>query len=188
LSSEYDEHPDWGGWGGRYVLYNPGLRSWYYGPETRPIWTNAVDTVLGPADGRVHSDIYATIWRWRSDIQNDFAARMDWCVQSYDEANHNPEARLNHSDRLTALAGSTVILSAEGSRDPDGDELTFDWIYYREAGTFEGEIDIRGQNSFAAEFTAPQESCRLHIILAARDTGRPPLASYRRVIVDVIEE
>ena len=46
------ERPDWGGWGGRYELYTPRHEdtdpTGFNGgvpvePETRPIWTNAVD-------------------------------------------------------------------------------------------------------------------------------------------------
>ena len=44
------EHPDWGGWGGRYELYKPDCSTQKRGgsgvpfePETRKIWTNAVD-------------------------------------------------------------------------------------------------------------------------------------------------
>lgn len=50
------EHPDFGGWGGRYRLYLPEFRDSNTGmfrrdnwpkdePETRPIWTNALDSV-----------------------------------------------------------------------------------------------------------------------------------------------
>jgi len=34
------EHPDWGGWGGRYELYTPRMQKWYLSPETRPIWAS----------------------------------------------------------------------------------------------------------------------------------------------------
>ena len=30
------EHPDWGGWGGRYEFYTPRMEKWFYEPETRP--------------------------------------------------------------------------------------------------------------------------------------------------------
>ena len=41
------EHPEWGGWGGRYELYTPRTEGWFLEPETRPIWTNVQDEVLG---------------------------------------------------------------------------------------------------------------------------------------------
>ena len=81
------EHPDWGSWGGRYELYQPRTERWFIEPETRPIWTDAQDEVMG-CDGSWHTSNKATIWRWREAYQNDFAARMDWTVKDYDEANH----------------------------------------------------------------------------------------------------
>jgi hypothetical protein len=88
--------PDWGGWGGRYVYLQP------YG-ETHPIWTQggdefsrytSQDSVIG-ADGRTHVSDQASIWRWRDDFQNDFAARMDWTIQDFTHANHNPQVVVN---------------------------------------------------------------------------------------------
>ncbi len=31
------EHPDWGSWGGRYELYTPRTRKWFYEPETQAV-------------------------------------------------------------------------------------------------------------------------------------------------------
>ena len=76
------EHPDWGGWGGRYEFYTPRMRKWFHEPETRPFWSDAEDEVLG-VDGNWHTSNQATIWRWRSAFQNDFAARMDWTIKPY---------------------------------------------------------------------------------------------------------
>ncbi|MCY4588537.1 MAG: DUF1593 domain-containing protein [Bryobacterales bacterium] len=59
------ERPNWGGWGGRYELYTPRMEKWFLEPETRPIWTNVQDEVLGN-DGEWHTTNHATIWRWRS--------------------------------------------------------------------------------------------------------------------------
>lgn len=132
----HPEHPDWGGWGGRYEFYTPPFRKWHLAPETRPFWADAEDEVLG-VDGRWHTSNQATIWRWRSAYQNDFSARMDWSVTTnYAGANHPPVARLNHPDHLAARPGDRVNLSAAGSTDPDGDALSYQWIYYGEAGTF----------------------------------------------------
>ena len=113
------ERPDWGSWGGRYEFYTPRTRKWFLEPEIRQFWTDAEDEALG-VDGNWHSGNKVTIWRWRSAYQNDFAARMDWTIKPYAEANHPPAPKLNHADRLTAKSGERVFLSAEGSTDPDG--------------------------------------------------------------------
>ncbi len=98
------EHPDWGSWGGRYELYTPRTRKWFYEAETRPFWSDTEDEVLG-VDGKWHTSNKATIWRWRDAYQNDFAARMDWTIKPYAEANHPPVPRLGHPTRLTVTLG-----------------------------------------------------------------------------------
>jgi hypothetical protein len=191
------ERPDWGGWGGRYELYTPRLQKWHLQPETRPFWTDAEDEVLG-VDGRWHTDNHATIWRWRAAYQNDFAARMDWTIKPYDQANHPPVPKLGHADRLTAQPGARVNLSAAGSSDPDGDALSYEWFYYNEAGTFPASSARSGQpvpvqnfDQPRAWFTVPTSRVMppgtgaMHIILAVTDHGSPRLTRYRRVIVEV---
>ena len=86
------ENPNYGSWGGRYELYTPRHRNWHTEIETRPIWTNTEDKVKG-FDGNFYFSDKATVWRWRNAYQNDFAARMDWCVKPFNEANHPPIAK-----------------------------------------------------------------------------------------------
>jgi hypothetical protein len=106
------EHPDWGGWGGRYELACPPERKWHMERETRPFWTDAVDEVKG-ADGRWHTDNWCTIWRWRRAFQNDFSSRMDWTVTPrFEDANHPPVPRLGHARELRVPAGGRITLSA----------------------------------------------------------------------------
>jgi hypothetical protein len=191
------EHPDWGGWGGRYELYTPRLQKWHLQSEARPFWTDAEDEVLG-VDGRWHTDNHATIWRWRQAYQNDFAARMDWTIKSYDQANHPPVPKLGHTNRLAAKPGEHINLSAEGSSDPDGDALSYEWFYYNQAGTFPASSARSGQpvaiqnfDQPKAWFTVPTSRVMppgigtMHIILAVTDHGTPQLTRYQRVIVDV---
>lgn len=191
------ERPDWGGWGGRYELYTPRLMKWHLSAETRPIWTDADDEVLGH-DGRWHDDNHATLWRWREAFQNDFAARMDWTIKPFAEANHPPVVKLAHPERLLAKPGQRVELSAEGTTDPDGNALSYSWFYYHEAGTFpvsnarSGQpVEIRNHDQQKAFFDVPTGRVMapgtgdMHIILAVTDHGSPRLTRYRRVIVTV---
>ena len=188
------EHPDWGGWGGRYERYTPRMRKWFYEPETRPFWTDAEDEVLG-VDGHWHTSNKATIWRWRRAFQHDFEARMDWTIKPYAGANHPPVPLLAHSDRLDAKPGERVNLSAAGSSDPDGDSLSYDWFYYPEPGTLTvatgrsgAPVAIEKSNQRDASFIVPEKFFKagtMHIILAVTDGGTPPLTRYRRVIVAV---
>ena len=192
------EHPEWGGWGGRYELYIPRTEGWFLEPETRPIWTNVQDEVLG-MDGEWHTTNHATIWRWRSAYQNDFAARMDWTIKPYDEANHPPVPTLDHPARITARPGERVDLSAMASTDPDGDALSYEWFCYAEAGTRVLSNSRTGVMHEIKNFDQPKawlvvKSCRvmspgtgtMHIILAVTDHGTPRLTRYQRVIIDVV--
>jgi hypothetical protein len=134
--------PTYGGWGGRYVWRQ------YYG-ETHPLWTqggdsfpgrdNSKDTVIG-TDGKTYTSDQATIWRWRTAFQHDFAARMDWTVKDVRDANHNPVVVVNGQTgkapvTLDAVVGEPVTLDASGTRDPDGQTVTYNWFFYPEAGT-----------------------------------------------------
>jgi len=200
--------PDWGGWGGRYIYRQP------YG-ETHPIWTQggdeflrvtSQDTVTG-VDGRTYVSDQATIWRWRTAFQNDFAARMDWATQDYAHANHNPIAIVNGQAgtapiEIDAEIGKPVTLDASASHDPDGQHLQFKWFQYAEAGGTGANlssVSLSGADTAKATVT-PTAVCHeawlpnlmpcngpgtAHIILAVTDDGTPQLTSYRRIILNI---
>lgn len=193
------EHPNWGSWGGRYEFYTPRMQKWFQEPETRPFWSTAVDEVRG-VDDNWHTSNHATIWRWRSAYQNDFAARIDWTIKPYDEANHPPVVKLSHPTKLTAKKGDRVKLSAQGTTDPDKDKLNYHWFYYGEAGTFTTSsgstgqpVELENANEQQAMLSVPTGRVMppgtgtIHIILAVTDEGTPPLTRYERVIVTVTE-
>ena len=202
------EHPDWGGWGGRYELYTPGDEEIGVGsdgpgnvriePETRPIWTNAVDTFtpwvrtdfgrsIGPVDQSYESN-HVTLLRWRDDIQRDFAARMDWTINDFENANHPPIVLLTTKPELTARSGEGLWLDASKTHDPDGDSLTYHWFNYAEAGTLDEPIEMGwAVNQPGVYFTLPKVSSHqtAHFILAVSDKGDPALTRYARVIVTI---
>ncbi len=189
------EKPNWGSWGGRYEFYTPPPHKRLLEPETRPFWTDADDEVLG-MDGHWHTSNHATIWRWRTAYQNDFSARMDWTIKPYAEANHPPVPKLDHAAELTAKQGDRIQLSAKASTDPDGDALSYEWIYYPEVGTFTMSgatsgmpLTIDHADQAEASFEVPKKRVlrtgTMHIILAVTDKGSPPLTRYKRVIVEV---
>jgi len=201
-------NPSWGGWGGRYIWRQP------YG-ETRPLWTQggdmfqritSQDSVPG-VDGKTYISDQATIWRWRTAFQREFAARMDWTIKPYAQANHNPVVIVNGVDGTAPISievevGKPIVLDASLSKDPDGNKLSYEWFHYEEAGFVPranmAAVTIAQGNKAKATVTATaacrpiwrpmNRSCQngvAHIILAITDNGAPALTSYRRVILNV---
>jgi hypothetical protein len=171
------ERPAWGSWAGRYGL-NPEFNG-------RPCyWANQNDTW----QGTTHRD--NTVKRWAVDFQNDFRARLDWCVKSVKEANHPPHIVINGVEGeeviwLLPTAGTALKLDASGSRDPDGDRLSYHWFSYPEAGTYAGAIEIDGAGSPSAMIHIPADATgkEIHIVVAVSDSGTPCLTRYRRVVL-----
>ena len=165
--------PGFGGWGGRFS-------------SNGTFYQDAEDTVGDETSHR------ATVWRWRPAFQNDFQARMDWCMTSYSEANHHPIAVVNGDGSrrclcLSGNAGESVHLDASASHDPDGDTLAFNWWVYREAGTYRGDVTLQGKNSAHTSVKLPLDAMdqTIHVILEVADDGTPSLTSYRRVVIAV---
>ena len=185
------QSPTFGGWGGRYELRQPER-------EKRPIFTDSWDTVIvGESPGELKGDVpgvyhsnQATIWRWREGYQHDFAARMDYAsTPNYNEANHPPNVVIQGELDREVKGIDTIELDASESSDPDDDRLFFHWFYYKEAGTYPGNIKIT--NPFEAKtkisFENPKESGLVHIILEVKDNGEPCLHRYTRFILLVKE-
>lgn len=159
--------PDWGGWGGRYRFNGR-------------FWQDTADTVDGKTTPR------ATVYRWRPAFQNDFAARLDWCVQDFKDANHAPLARVADGLDRTAKPGEIVRLDARATSDPDGNKLSFKWWQYHEAGTTVAKVSIVHADSPTASFVVPDEPGKeLHLILEVTDDGAPALVAYRRLVFTI---
>ena len=195
------QHPNYGGWGGRYELYLPEFMDSNAGmfkrdnwpedePETRPIWTNASDSVISAIDKKSYVGNRETIWRWRTEFQNDFAARILWTTKEFNECNHPPVPMLAHADHLTVKSGEQFHLNAAGTTDPDGDSMSYLWFQYAEAGTYKGIVSFRpySPNLYNIPVTAPivESEQTIHFILKVTDKGTPALTSYKRVIVTVL--
>jgi hypothetical protein len=141
-------------------------------------------------EGTRYNNRWCTIFRWRTDFQNEFAARMDWCVMEFDKANHNPIAILNGDTSRDVIyqkadLNSTVKLDAASSSDPDKDKLQYEWWLYKEAGTYQGDVAIKNSDSKKASFTMPSDAAgkTIHVVLTVRDNGTPQLTSYRRLVL-----
>lgn len=173
------EFPTYGGWGGR---FQHAANNHFTDGEDRH-WSDQANEATRRK---------WTVARWREAYQNDFAARMDWCVKGYGEANHPPALRVMEDDTRQILEkavepGKWYTLSA-ASEDPDGDRVDYHWWVYSEVtgfdqnhitldGVHEPELRLRIHPGGAGQ--------RVHIILEGTDQGMPALTRYRRVILEV---
>ena len=130
----------------------------------------------------------------------------------FGKANHHPVIHLNGTKDLTpvridAEAGTSVILDASGTYDPNGGRLTYTWWHYREptatqwwvdAEVSEMKIEQHNDEGMIVQVTLPPpEKCAvelmsrkpvpqgqlLHLILEVTNDGIPSLTSYRRVLI-----
>ena len=168
------ENPEYGGWGGRLVQSKSNPKRWEDGNDAadfNPL-TQKIDLA------------YAQI-RWLAALQNDFAARADWCIKDFKNANHAPIVKLNIAKNLIAKPAQKVSLSSTAT-DPDGDVLTYRWWQYDDVDTYGGKIEILNSDKKNASFIMPndiQKGETIHIILEVNDSKTPSLTRYQRVII-----
>ncbi|GAA5483114.1 nucleoside hydrolase-like domain-containing protein [Haloferula sargassicola] len=192
------ENPAWGGWGGRYVKVRGNV--WMDPKPTddwpRPgarvsihnSWSKKLEHVTDPEQVAIRTNYFKPIWRWLPAVQNDFAARADWCVKDFAHANHPPQVRLKNTPRdLEAQPGEALILDASATTDPDGDQLEFRWWPYVEAGSDFGET-MPALAGPVAEIAIPEDTRpgdTFHMICEVADAGSPPLTRYQRVVITI---
>jgi len=186
------EQIDQGGWGGRFSFTKQeNIRSM---SEVAKI----------KEDGETRYDPYymygntpdggTSTKKWEKGYNNDFAARMDWSITpDYEDANHHPLAVLNGDKtrqvlEMKASAGSTIKLIAAGSKDPDGNSLSYVWSFYDKPSSYDGTVFIQNNTSESTNIEIPEDAAgkTIHIILEVYDNGTPNLVAYRRMIVNVL--
>lgn len=164
-----DEHPTYGGWGGRFEKF-----------------AGAPNTYI---DAMEDGDKWISLRRWIADANADFHARLEWCVKSYDQANHHPIVSPEIPLSLTAVPGETLTLDALRTIDPDEDEVSHSWWHYHFSGQnpYHSEIEIQGSDGSKSSLTIPNDAAGkdLHIILTVKDNGTPSLKSYHRLVIMV---
>jgi hypothetical protein len=187
--------PTWGGLAGRFGPRRPGPESPPRMQGTPFFWNDQADTW----NGTTHRDHTAA--RFAAAVQNAFRARLDWCTRSFAEANHDPIPTVSADGqsvtmgvlRLRRPANSTLRLTTTVT-DPDpGDSHTFQWVYYPEAGTYAGMIEIDRPTAPDPVVFLPADAAgrQIHLYVEVTDNGSrkghriPDLTRYCRVVVDV---
>ena len=173
------ENPQDGGWGGRLVQSTVTPSRWEDGKAAADFnpYTKKMD------------DAFAQT-RWIPAIQNDFAARADWCIKDFKNANHAPSVLVNGERRavfhLLVNGGQKIAISAKTS-DPDGNKVSLKFWQYKEVGTCKEEAVItqKGNNAEIMIPAAAKKGETIHIIVEAEDNGSPALTRYQRVVLTV---
>ena len=193
--------PSWGGWSGRFTRQKVA-QVWSRYPHIQQdeesygefkLFTEDEDYWIDPNSDSIYHNVFAPVYRWRQAYFNDFQCRMDWCVNTYAESNHNPIAAINGDDRekiyyLKVKPGELLNLDASASHDPDGDQITYHWWIYPEAGTYPEAIEIADATSPTLSLTIPPNAggTTIHVILEIRDNHEiTSMHDYRRVVISV---
>lgn len=165
--------PQWGGWGGRLVQSADQPNRWEDGKEVLDFnpFTDTLDAT------------YPQI-RWIEAIQEDFAARADWSVMDFADANHPPMVQAVGSTRAKAKLGESLTLEVQTS-DPDGDQLETKFWIYKEVGTYGGEAQLSATGNKVQVTLDAFSAGQLHVIAEVKDNGVHPMTRYVRFVVEV---
>ena len=167
------DHPNYGGWGGRFVKspdnafrYEDGPRTAEFNPESNTLDNNYPQT------------------RWLKAIQEDLAARADWCVKTFTEANHAPEISINEGNSIHAKAGQKIQLHINAS-DPDNNKVQLKAWCYPEAGSGKAGILLDGKKITVEIPAAAKKGDTYHFVIEGNDNGSPSLTRYKRMVVSI---
>lgn len=176
------ENGIFGGYGGRYFYTtaageDPGYLASFPGGEI------ATNYIIPGADKIGKYNPYLL------DFQLEWAARADWCVNSYENCNHAPIVSLENKD-YTVAAGETVQLTAEIT-DPDGNDVSANWSTEPTACVYHGEdkdICTWTSEEFETSFTVPEDAqtndCFI-LTLRAQDQADAVMTRYAQVMITV---
>lgn len=168
------EHPEYGGWGGRLKQSKTNPHRWEDGDDVAD---------MNPITQK--ADLAYPQIRWLEALQNDFAARADWCIKDYKDANHAPEISVTRN-QVSVKPGETFNLIAT-TTDPDKNNVAVSFWQYQEAGTFPGKVTIiaNGKNAKIEIPASAKSGETIHIIVEGKDNGTPFITRYQRVVLTV---
>ena len=168
------QNPQDGGWGGRLVQSATTPSRWEDGEAASDFnpYTQKMDKAFAQT-------------RWIPAIQNDFAARADWCIKDFKNANHVPMVMVNNK-RLMVYGGQNLNIKAK-TFDPDGNAVKVNFWQYQEVGNTDKKLKIvaNGHNASIKIPSSAKAGDTFHIIVEGTDTGTPALTRYQRVVLMV---
>ena len=164
-----------------------GMEDWRYGTmlgvlhvqENKPADLSSIMAGFGKRGPRVNPFLKA--------YHEDFAARADWCVKDYAEANHNPVVKLSAYD-VWAKPGETVCVKGSVA---DVRPFEAKWWLYTEGSGYEGDFvraEVKGDEELTLRFTVPSDAKAgdyFNLILEARNEHENPMTGYGQLIVTV---
>lgn len=165
------EDPSRGGWSGRFVLSDENPYRYEDGDK-------AAD--LNPETGEMDKSYPQT--RWIKAMQLDFAARADWCIASFEDANHAPSILVEGGTSITASPGDSVTLRLS-AKDPDNHPVALKAWCYEEAGSGKAEVTSKENIATVQIPETAKTGDQFHIIVEGTDTGFPALTRYQRVVL-----
>ncbi len=168
-------NPSFGGWGGRLKQSKTNPNRWEDGEEVADY--NPITQKMDLAYPQI---------RWLEALQNDFAARADWCINDFKNANHAPKVFVA-KNKITVTPGQTINLKATAT-DPDKNKVNIFFWQYEEVGTSPEKVKITAKPN-EAQIQIPATAKRgdtFHIIVEGKDAGMPALTRYQRVVLTVM--
>jgi hypothetical protein len=169
-------NPQDGGWGGRLVQSAVTPSRWEDGDAASDLnpYTQKMDNAFAQT-------------RWIPAIQEDFAARADWCIKDFKDANHAPKISVKGANNKTVKTGQKITLKA-AAIDLDKNKVTFSFWQYAEVGTSLEKVKITPINGTTASIEITESAKTgdtIHIIVEGKDDGVPSLTRYQRVVLSV---
>ena len=167
------ENPSRGGWSGRFEQSKENPYRYEDGDA-------AAD--LNPESGEMDKSYPQT--RWIKPMQLDFAARADWCVKPFEEANHPPKISVDGGNTIHAAPGAVISVNVS-YEDVDGHPVYFKVWPYPEAGDGEAIVTLEANKVNIEVPETARAGEEFHIIVEGTDTGFPALTRYQRVIIKI---